>query len=142
MLLLVWLQLTILFCVSKCTKGSSEVATCPTWTYPRPPHNECVCGRSLVNAIICNPETLTVQLTVTYFCILNKNDFHPALIAIGTCPYGNKGILPKNVFQIEEDTSLCTSDFHRKGQLCGECEHNYVYIYSSILLLLPGMCQM
>ena len=30
-----------------------------------------------------------------------------------------------NVIQTEGDTSLCTSDFHRKGQLCGECEDNY-----------------
>ena len=112
----------ILYHASKCTTDSSEVATCPTWTYPSPPHNECVCGTSLEDAIICNSETLTVQLTVNYLCIFNSKNLHTTLI--GTCPYGCTGLLPKNVSQIEEDTSLC-SYFHRKGQLCGECEDNY-----------------
>ena len=120
MLLLVCIL--ILYHVSKCTTDSTEVATCPTWTYPSPPHNECVCGASLADAIICNSETLTVQLTVKYLCIFNNKNLHTTLV--GTCPYGCTGLLPRNVSQIEEDTSLC-SYFHRKGQLCGECEDNY-----------------
>ena len=43
---------------------------------------------------------------------------------LGTCPYGTKGMLPKNVTHVSEDPSLC-SFFNRKGQLCGECAENY-----------------
>ena len=120
MLLLVCIL--ILYHVSKCTTDSTEVTTCPTWTYPSPPHNECVCGTSLEDAIICNSETLTVQLTVKYLCVFNSKNLYTTLV--GTCPYGCTGLLPRNVSQLEEDTSLC-SCFHRKGQLCGECEDNY-----------------
>ena len=38
------------------------------------------------------------------------------------------------MLQLEEDTSLCTSDFHRKGQLCGECEDNYTLLSYSYYL--------
>ena len=105
---------------------SSDLPTCPIWTYPSPPHNECVRGSSLEDAIICNSETLTVQLTVRFFCLtitlLNSKGVTTPLL--GTCPYGNVGILPKNVTHISEDPSLC-SHFNRKGQLCGECAENY-----------------
>ena len=120
MLLLVCIL--ILYHASKCSTDSTEVATCPTWTYPSPPHNECVCGASLADAIICNSETLTLQITVKYFCMFFSEELQTTLI--GTCPYGSGGRLPRNVSQIEEDYSLCFY-LHRKGQLCGECEDNY-----------------
>ena len=122
MLLLVFVQLIVLFCISKCSSKSSGLPTCPTWTYPSPPHNECVCGNSLAGVIICNSEPLTTNLNVKYFCIFFSEELQTTLI--GTCPYGIGGILPKNVSQIKDDTSLCF-DLHRKGQLCGECEDNY-----------------
>ena len=105
---------------------SSDLPTCPMWTYPSPPRNECVCGDSLQDAIICNSEMLTVQLTVKFFCLMifNSNGMNTTLL--GTCPYGNKQILPKNfsISQIHEDSSLC-SYYNRKGQLCGGCAENY-----------------
>ena len=85
----------ILYHASKCITDSTEVATCPTWTYPSPPHNECVCGASLADAIICNSETLTSQITVKYFCMFFSEELQTTLI--GTCPYGSGGRLPKNV---------------------------------------------
>ena len=121
-LLLVCLQLTILFCISKCSIESSEVAICPTWTYPSPPHNECVCGNSLEDVIICNSETLTSQLIVKYFCIFFSEELQTILI--GTCPYGSSGMLPRNVSKIKDDDSLCFF-LHRTGPLYGECEDNY-----------------
>ena len=105
MLLLVCLQLTILFCISKCSIESSEVAICPTWTYPSPPHNECVCGSSLKDVIICNSETLTSQLIVKYFCIFFSEELQTILI--GTCPYGSGGMLSRNVSKIKDDDSPC-----------------------------------
>ena len=122
MLLLVCLQLTILFCISKCSIENSEVATCPTWTYPSPPYNECVCGNSLEDVIICNSETLTSQLIVKYFCIFFSEELQTILI--GTCPYGSGGMLPRNVSKIKDDDSLCFF-LHRTGPLYGECEDNY-----------------
>ena len=103
---------------------SSDLPNCPIWTYPSPPHNECVCGSSLEDAIICNSETLTVQLTVRFFCLMLFNSKGVTTTLLGTCPYGNLGILPKNVTHVSEDPSLC-SHFNRKGQLCGECAENY-----------------
>ena len=114
---------------------SSDLPTCPIWTYPSPPRNECVCGNSLKGAIICNSETLTVQLTVEFFCLMifNSNGLNTTLL--GTCPYGYKRILPKNVSmsQIYEDSSLC-SFYNRKGQLCGECADNYTIPANSYYL--------
>ena len=103
---------------------SSDLPICPMWTYPSPPHNECVCGSNLEDIIICNSETLTVQLTVEFFCLMLFNSKGLTTTLLGTCPYGNKGILPKNATHISEDPSLC-SHFNRKGQLCGECAENY-----------------
>ena len=103
---------------------SSDLPTCPIWTYPSPPHNECVCGSSLQEAIICNSETLTVQLTVEFFCLMLFNSKGVTATLLGTCPYGSAGILPKNMTHVSEDPSLC-SHFNRKGQLCGECAENY-----------------
>ena len=98
--------------------------TCPIWTYPSPSRNECVCGNSRREAIICNSETLTVQLTVEFFCLMTFNNNGLNTTLLGTCPYGYKRILPKNVSmsQIYEDSSLCSF----KGQLCGECAENYM----------------
>ena len=103
---------------------SSDLSTCPIWTYPSPPHNECVCGSSLEDAVICNSETLNVQLTVKFFCLMAFNSKGITTTLLGTCPYGTKGMLPKNVTHVSEDPSLC-SFFNRKGQLCGECAENY-----------------
>ena len=107
--------LVSLFLISTCTMyaDSSDLPTCPIWTYPSPPHNECVCGNSLRDAIICNSETLTVQLTVTFFCLMifNSNGVNTTLL--GTCPYRNTEILPKNISQIFENSSLCSFTIER-----------------------------
>ena len=103
---------------------SSDLPTCPIWTHLSPSHNECICGNSLKETIICNPETLTAQLIVRFLCVMMFSSKSVNSILLGTCPYGNKGILPKNMSEISEDTSLC-SFFNRKGQLCGECAENY-----------------
>ena len=105
---------------------SSDLPTCPVWTYPSPSGSECICGDSLSNIIICNPETLTIQLTVKFFCfmVLDSNGVNTTLL--GTCPYGDLQRVPRtlNVTQINEDSRLC-SFYNRKGQLCGVCAENY-----------------
>ena len=118
---------------------SSDLTTCPIWTYPSPPHNECVCGSSLEDAVICNSETLNVQLTVKFFCLMLFNNKGVTTTLLGTCPYSTKGMLPKNVTHVSEDPSL-GSFYNRKGQLCGECAENYTLpAYSCIF---SWMCQM
>ena len=105
---------------------SSDLPTCPIWTYPSPSGNECVCGDSLSNMIICNPETLTIQLTVKFFCFILFNDNGVNTTLLGTCPYGDSVRLPRNfsMSHIYEDTKLCPF-YNREGQLCGECAENY-----------------
>ena len=114
--------------------GDSERGeSCPTWTHPNTSdsHNECVCGANITQIVNCNRETLTVQIKENS-CMFFSNIWNSTLI--GSCPYGSGGTLPKNVSTIKQDGALCSSRFHRKGQLCGECENNYslpVYTYSS-----------
>ena len=106
---------------------SSDLSTCPVWTYPSPSGNECVCGDSLFNNImICNSETLAVQLTVKFFCFMLNNDNGVNTTLLGTCPYGDSVRLPRNfsVSHIYEDSRLCPF-YNRMGQLCGECAENY-----------------
>ena len=120
--------LIILFHASKCTSESSKVATCPTWTYPSPPHNECVCGSDLHYwgyNIICDPDTLTVTVILTerYFCIFFSEELQTTLV--GTCPYGYHGTLPRNPSKIKEGSNILCFHLHQTGQLCGECEEKY-----------------
>ena len=105
---------------------SSDLPTCPLWTYPSPSGSECVCGSSLYNMIICDPETLTIQLTVDFFCFMVFDSNGVNITFLGTCPYGDSQWLPRNfsVSQIYEDSRLC-SFYNRTGQLCGECTENY-----------------
>ena len=123
--------LIILIHDSKCNNDSSGLPTCPTWTYRRPPDNQCVCGVRLHN-IICDPNTLTTIITEDYICVFFSRELQTTLV--GTCPYGFGGILPRNASMIgisEEKNWFCLH-LHRTGQLCGECEENYtlpVYSY-------------
>ena len=61
--------ISMLFHASLCISisNSSEISTCPTWTYPSPPHNEYVCGDTLDGGIFCDPDTLTVSITMSIF---------------------------------------------------------------------------
>ena len=50
---------------------------------------------------------------------------------VGSCPYRLDGTLPKNISELNGDYKTC-GDWHRKGQLCGQCKDNYslpVYSY-------------
>ena len=78
------------------SKGNSEqpTATCPTWTYPSPPHNECVCGATLPNIVSCDGDTLTASVSTTNICIFFSEEMQTTLV--GTCPYRHGGKpLPK-----------------------------------------------
>ena len=106
------------------------MSTCPTWTYPSPPNNECVCGVTLRTSIFCDPDTLTAFLMVTNVCIFYSEELQTTLA--GTCPYGFGGKLPKNASKIEEESTQFCKHLHRMGRLCGKCEENYtlpVYSY-------------
>ena len=124
--LLSFFLINMLTTMSCMCADSSDLSTCPIWTYPSPSGSECVCGASFINIIICNTETLAIQLIMKFFCFILNNDNGVNTTLLGTCPYGDLQRLPKtfNMSQIYEDTRLC-SFYNRKGQLCGECAENY-----------------
>ena len=117
--------LVILIHDIKCNNESSELSTCPTWTYPSPPDNECICGVRLHNNIICDQRTLTTTITERHICIFFSRELQTTLA--GTCPYGFRGTLPRNASEMEvpEDSKWFCFHLHRAGPLCGECEENY-----------------
>ena len=88
------------FLINTCTytmcADGSDLPSCPIWTYPSPSGNECVCGGGFYNIIICNPETLTVQLIVKFFCFMLFNDNGVNTTLLGTCPYDDSVRLPMN----------------------------------------------
>ena len=128
---LVCLLMISLLHVSYCSKhstsnGSKFSILCPTWTYQSPPNNACLCGESLDSAITCDPLTLTAIITVKRFCVFFSEELQTVLA--GTCPYGRYGVLPRNISKIKEQEC---AQFHRRGQLCGECDENYTHpVYS------------
>ena len=112
---------------------SSDQPICPTWTYPSPSGNECICGSDLDHVVLCDPETLTVHLTVKFFCFMLFNSNGVNMTLLGTCPYGGTERLPRNFSMLHEDSMLC-SFYNRKGQLCGECADNYTLPANSYYL--------
>ena len=117
-------------CSANSTYNSSKISTCPTWTYPSPLHNDCVCGDRLNGAIVCDPLHLTTILTEQRLCIFFSEELQTVLA--GTCPYGwHRRVLPRNIK--EQSTPFC-AHFHRRGQLCGECDENYTRPLYSYLL--------
>ena len=131
MLLLATIVVCILFhaCLCISINGSSEVSVCPTWTYPTPPNNECVCGDGIDGSISCDPDTLTVSITKKYMCMFFSEELQTMFA--GTCPYNIYvgGNVPRNISQSMEGNThdqFCFHDhMHREGPLCGECEENY-----------------
>ena len=126
--------LIILIHDSKCNNDSSGLPTCPTWTYRSPPDNDCVCGVKLHNGIICDRNTLTTIIIERFICVFFSRELQTTLA--GTCPYGFKGILPRNASMIgvpKESKWFCFN-LHRTGKLCAECEENYTLpVYSYFL---------
>ena len=123
MLQLVCFLLVLLF-YGKC---ASSMTDCPTWTYPSPSYNDCVCGDTFGGIIVC--DSAQVAIDVSYYCMFFSEEFNTTLI--GSCPYGIRGKVSMNVSELKYRNGLC-SYLHRKGELCGECEDNYtlpVYSY-------------
>ena len=116
---------SILLHANLCTSISNNLEiskTCPTWTYPSPPHNECVCGNA--PGISCDQDTLTVSVRAGHnICMFFSDNLQTILI--GTCPYIFNGQIPRNTSQIMEEISKLCLLQHRTGPLCGECVENY-----------------
>ena len=113
----------VLWIHGECAAGS--MSDCPTWTYPTR-NNECVCGSHFGYILVCITDMLVTTLNVDFYCVFFSEEFDTTLIA--SCPYGSRGILPRNVSEL----SIYCQHLHRKGELCGECEDNYtlpVYSY-------------
>ena len=75
---------------------SSDLPTCPIWTYPSISGNECVCGDNLEDVITCNQKSLTVQLNRRFYCFMLLNDNGVNTTLLGTCPYGDSVRLSRN----------------------------------------------
>ena len=104
---------------------------CPTWTYPSPSYNNCMCGASLGGIVECNSAISQLQVTISEdgYCMFFSKEFNTTLI--GSCPYGTLGVVTNNTSVWKYGKGSC-SHLHRKGELCGECEENYtlpVYSY-------------
>ena len=124
---------------------SSDLPTCPIWTYPSTSGNECVCGDNLENVITytCNQKSLTVQLNRRFYCFMLLNDNGVNTTLLGTCPYGDSvrlsiGTLACLIY-IYEDSRLCLF-YNQTGQLCGECMCRK--LHPPCLFILPWLCRM
>ena len=106
--------------------------TCGTW---RTPGNStsCECGSSREGIVKCDNSSGKVSLLRCYCMTFDVNE---SVLVVGRCLYGcvrrnyanSYYRRPSNKSKLNE---LC-SRFHRKGQLCGECEEGFalpVYSY-------------
>ena len=107
---------------------NSELPPCPTWMHRQnSQNNDCVCGRSMHEAVECYAGKHHIYV-MPYFCII-LSDLNTTYI--GSCPYGTGGWLPPSRSELRGSGGLCDF-YHRGGQLCGACEENYtlpVYSY-------------
>ena len=113
--------LSILFYGGKCRSEQPTVTgSCPTWTYPNPPRNECICGANILNIISCDRDSLIASVSATNVRTFFSKELETTLV--GTCPYGyGERPLPRNVSVINGDCF----PWNRTGPLCGECDENY-----------------
>ena len=105
----------------------SESSLCPMWMYFNSRDNRCMCGEVLNDIVQCDPEA-RVHIK-KFFCFFFSEEFNTTLV--GTCPYGTGETLPTNISELKGDYKMC-GIWHRKGQLCGQCEDNHslpVYSY-------------
>ena len=111
---------------------SSEI-DCPTWTYPSPRYNNCLCGESFDDIVDCNSAISQLRVTINEdnYCMFFSEEFNTTLI--GSCPYAVLGEVTKNASELKHRNGRCEF-LHRKGELCGECEDNYTLpVYSHYL---------
>ena len=115
-------------CMCISISNSSEVSACPTWTYPSPPNNECVCGDTFDHSIFCDRNTLAVS--IGFICMFNSEELQTTLV--GTCPYGKSIKVPRNITQLMQENIQICFHLHRTGPFCEECKENYTLpVYSS-----------
>ena len=111
-----------------------ENTTCGSWLTPGNSSN-CSCGSSLGGIVDCDNSSGKVSLLRCYCMTFDVNE---RVLVVGRCLYGcvNKRYgnsyyhRPSNRSKLNE---LC-SKYHRKGQLCGECENGSalpVYSYNT-----------
>ena len=107
-----------------------------TWFWPSPSSNgslSCKCGSELRDIISCHEREERVDL-LRGFCMTFSSD--GSRLVVGACIYGSiKGDgynpyyhLPPNSSELQEQCG----QFHRQGQLCGQCEDEFalpVYSY-------------
>ena len=109
-----------------------EPSPCPTWMYRQNMQDkECICGSALQGAVACRAGSYYTISLVKNFCTILSKNINTTVMLIGSCPYGNGGLLPENESELMNFVALCGM-WHRRGQLCGACDENYtlpVYSY-------------
>ena len=116
------------------TSNTSNVSKeCPTWTYRQDKH--CKCGHYLHDVVICDNETMTVQLMKCY-CITFSDTTNVEVVGncVLTCGLSSSirtyYTVPRDASTVEDYT--CRR-YNRHGQMCSKCnpEHGVsVYPYS------------
>ena len=98
---------------------------CPTWFFCTP-ENNCQCGESYNDAVVCNVQQLS---SVVLDCYCVTYDEYTKSTYLGACFYNcaNYGhdyrTLPESPERLVNN-SICT-DFHRTGLMCGDCEEGH-----------------
>ena len=115
-----------------------QTSPCPTWMFHRSPGKGCVCGWTLSNSLVLCSHSKNLKVGVLRgYCMTHSERDNESLI-IGTCQYNTIGYGEVSVFYYnlpldpnQVDSAMC-GDFHRVGQMCGQCEKPYsppVYSY-------------
>ena len=124
------LTLIVLLCATSSAEKSpynvQQVGnTCPTWTYPEPPSQYCMCGNGLQHIVICksNGSQTEVKVILGYCITLDNNQ---STEVVGPCPFNFKRqyvrrqylTVPTEPFEL--DNAVCGYT-NRTGQMCGQC---------------------
>ena len=117
-----------------------RTASCPTWMHWDPTEKRCMCDQILAGSVVfCTDNKDRMRVSALHgYCMTHAKLDNQSFI-VGTCQYNTmrKGRhtnpfyldLPLDPTQV--DNAMC-GDFHRTGQLCGQCKQNYsppVYSY-------------
>ena len=117
---------------------NTSSAACPPWMYLEASDGgtaKCKCGDSLDQRVLCDPATNQTYILACNCMTVSRH----GEITVGACPYNcfrlhdhNESIIQKSLFlyyEVPRDLSqlnkaMC-GHVNRRGQLCGECLHNY-----------------
>ena len=110
-----------------CDNTGNIKEKCKTWFYKE--DKECVCGKSLHNAVLCDQNTMSVKL-LSCHCMTYDNASKKTVV--GACLYGCFNITyssGSSYISIPQDklmlNQMMCDYYNRTGQLCGKCKKGY-----------------